>query len=107
MQGIHCHLKPCVKIPGIAGIELFLHLGLSLYEVVRLSTEATARTMGMADRLGTLKVGAEGDATMLRLDQGRFKLTDSMGVSVQANEALAHVKTVRAGRVHRPYLRST
>ena len=88
-------------------LSKFLHLGLSLYDVVRLSTEATARTMGMADRLGTLKVGAEGDATILRLDAGRFRLTDSAGVSVQARQALAHVKTVKAGRVHRPYLRST
>jgi predicted amidohydrolase len=61
--------------------------------------------MGMSDRLGTLKVGAEGDVTIMRLDEGRFPLTDSRGVSVDARQKLNHVRTVRGGSIYRPWLR--
>ena len=88
-------------------LSKFLHLGLSLEEVIRLSTEAPARVMGLAGRVGTLKAGAEGDAALLRLDEGRFPLTDTMGVTVEANRKLSRVGTVRRGRIYRPYLRAT
>ena len=86
-------------------LSKFLHLGLSLEEVIRLSTEAPARVMGLAGRVGTLKAGAEGDAALLRLDEGRFPLTDTMGVTVEARRKLSHVSTVRRGRLYRPYSR--
>ena len=95
----------------------FLYLGMSVDEVVRLSTHAPANVMGMGDRLGTLAVGAEGDAAVLRLAEGRFPLIDRMSdrmtfhglkweapVRVQATEKLEHVATVRNGRVYRPWL---
>ena len=88
----------------VTTLSKFLHLGMALEEVIRLSTVTTATTMGMADRLGTLRVGAEGDVTVMRLDEGRFPLTDSMGVSVDAQRRLSHVKTVRGGRIYRPWL---
>ena len=83
----------------------FIHLGMSLEDVVRLSTVTATRAMGMSDRLGTLKVGAEGDVTIMRLDEGRFPFTDSRGVSVDARQKLNHVRTVRGGSVYRPWLR--
>ena len=55
-----------------------LYLGLSLEEVVRRSTETPARALGLHDRLGTLKVGAEGDAAVVRLEEGRFELVDRL-----------------------------
>ena len=89
----------------VTTLSKFMHLGMSLEDVIRLSTETTATTMGMSDTLGTLKVGAEGDVTVMRLDEGRFALTDSMGVSVEARQRLTHVRTVRAGRIYRPWLK--
>ena len=95
----------------------FMHLGMSVDEVVRLTTQSTAEIMGMADRLGTLAVGAEGDAALLRLAEGRFPLVDRMGggltfhsqkwappVRVEATQRLEHVDTVRGGRLYRPWL---
>ena len=49
--------------------------------------------------------GAEGDATVLRMDEGVFTFTDSYGVSVEAKQRLNHVLTIRRGSVYRPYLR--
>ena len=95
----------------------FMYLGMSVDEVVRLTTQSTAEIMGMADRLGTLAVGAEGDAAVLRLAEGRFPLIDRGGdrlifhglkweapVRVEARQRLEHVDTVRGGRVYRPWL---
>jgi len=81
----------------------FLHLGMSLDDVVRLSTQAPATTMGLSQSLGTLKVGAAADATIVSLDEGRFPLTDSLGVTVEARSSLTHVRTVRDGRIYRPW----
>ena len=86
-------------------LSKFMWLGMTLSEVVRLSTESTARTMGAGERLGTLSVGAEGDVTVLRMDEGSFTLTDTVKRSVTARRKLTHVATVRGGRVYRPWLR--
>ena len=89
----------------ITTLSKFLWLGIPLYEVIRRSTETTARIMGLEDSLGTLKVGAEGDVTILRLDEGSFTLTDSERVSVEARQKLNHVRTIKSGRIYRPWLK--
>lgn len=91
----------------VTTISKFMWLGMSLFDVIRLTTSETARTMGVDDRLGTLKVGAVGDATVLRLDEGKFTFTDSYGKSVTSRKKLNHVKTIKDGRVYKPWLRGT
>lgn len=91
----------------------FLYLGLSLYEVIRLTTERPAEIIGMRNKLGTLAVGAHGDATIMRLESGRFPLVDRVStmtkinglkweppVKVEAKQKLEHVHTIRAGRLY-------
>lgn len=75
---------------------------MSLEEVIRLSTESAARVMGKADRLGTLRVGAEGDVTLIRQEEGDFTLTDAANRTVQSRQRLTHVLTVKGGKVYRP-----
>lgn len=91
----------------VTTISKFMWLGMSLFDVIRLTTSETAKTMGLDDRLGTLKVGAVGDATILRLDEGKFTFTDSYGKSVTSRQKLNHVKTIKDGRVYKPWLRGT
>ena len=94
----------------------FMRLGLSLDEVVRRSTETPARVLGQSGVLGTLRVGAEGDVTLLRREEGRFTLTDRTspmthmggtkwepGASVEATRRLVHVHTVKGGTLYRPW----
>ena len=45
---------------------------------------------------------AAADVTIVRPDEGRFTLTDSEGVSVEARSSLTHVQTIRDGRIYRP-----
>ena len=86
----------------VTTISKFMWLGMSLDDVIRLTTESTANIID-APGLGTLKIGSAGDATILRRDEGKFIMTDSVGRSVTANEKLAHVRTIRSGRVYRPW----
>ena len=87
----------------ITTLSKFIHLGMSLEDVVRLSTVSAAKAMGRKG-LGTLKVGAEGDVTIMRLEEGRFTFTDSIGVDSESRKRLTHVRTVRAGKFYRPWL---
>ena len=101
----------------VTTMSKFIHLGLSLDEVVRLTTQTSAQIMGMAGTLGTLAVGAEGDAAILRLLDGSFPMVDRLGdsvtfhsikleapVTVNAKQKLDHVATVRDGKMYRPWL---
>ncbi len=94
-----------------------MHLGMTLDEVVRRSTEIPARVLGLEGALGTLRVGAEGDVTVMREEEGRFGLVDRLstatmmgsmawepGVWVEASRRLVHVHTVKGGAVYRPWL---
>ncbi len=102
---LHSHNIEGPVFDQVTTISKFMHLGMSLEDVIRLTTETTAKTMGMSEARGTLKAGAVGDVAILRLDEGRFKITDAMGVSAEARRMLTHVRTVRAGRIYRPWLR--
>ena len=88
----------------LSTLSKFLHLGLSLDEVIRLSTSATAKTIGHADEIGTLKPGAEGDATVMRVSEGKFTFVDSLGATVEGSQKLEHVATIRDGKLYKPYL---
>jgi dihydroorotase len=54
----------------------FVHLGMPLTRVIRASTYEPARAMGLGERFGRLAVGRQADVTLLRLEEGRFELTD-------------------------------
>jgi dihydroorotase len=75
----------------------FLALGVSLDDVVRLTTAAPARALGAQGELGTLAPGSAGDATLLRLEEGAFPLADATGETLVAGARLAPVAVVKGG----------
>ena len=80
-------------------LSKFLLLGLSLDDVIAMATTAPAAALGPAGAgLGTLAVGAEADIAILRLEEGRFDLTDSAGTTREARQRLVPVAVVRAGQ---------
>jgi dihydroorotase len=76
----------------------FMAMGLSLGDVVRMSTANPARQIGLAD-IGHLSVGAAADVAVLRVEQGRFGFVDPVGGRLDAGERLACELTVRDGKV--------
>lgn len=75
----------------------FLHLGLSLDEVVAMTTAAPAEAVRGAAALGTLAPGAAADVTLLELSEGRIELEDAQGERVTAGRRLVPVGVIRNG----------
>lgn len=75
----------------------FLHLGLSLDEVVAMTTAAPAGALRGAAALGTLAPGAAADVTLLELSEGRFELEDAQGERVTAGQRLVPAGVIRNG----------
>jgi dihydroorotase len=76
----------------------FLHLGLSLPEVVRASTARPAEVLGIEREVGTLRPGSVADVALFRLLRGRFPLYDIWGEMREAQELLVNTLTIFGGR---------
>jgi dihydroorotase len=79
-------------------MDKFLALGLSLDDVVAKSTWNPAREIKQ-DGLGHLSVGAVADVAVLRVETGRFGLTDMNGARMDSTQRLMCELTVKDGRV--------
>ncbi len=94
-------VRPAVarRMYDLLGVmSTFLALGLLLPEVIRAVTEAPARAIGQAGKLGALVPGASGDAAVLELEEGDFTFGDAAGHDLKAARRFVPVLTVRAGR---------
>lgn len=94
-------VRPAVarRMYDLLGVmSTFLALGLPLPEVIRAVTEAPARAIGQAGKLGALVPGASGDAAVLDLEEGDFTFGDAAGHDIKAARRFVPVLTVRAGR---------
>jgi dihydroorotase len=77
----------------------FLHLGLSLDEVVEMTTAAPARVIREQGTLGTLRPGASADVTLLREVEGPVTFEDTVGERVAGRRRLVPAGAVRDGRL--------
>jgi len=82
-------------------VSKFLHLGFSLEHALGKVTATPARALGMAEQIGTLRVGAWGDAVVFDLAEGRFELADSRGDIRVGRQRLVPTTVVRAGKLYR------
>jgi dihydroorotase len=82
-------------------VSKFLALGLSLDDALAKVTSVPAQVIGMAGQIGTLQVGAWGDAVVFELQEGPFALEDSHGQVRTGRQRLVPRTVVRAGRVER------
>ncbi len=82
----------------VTTLSKFLHLGMSVPEIIRRSTTTCAAWLGMADEIGTLKPGACADITVLDIVDGEFPLTDSEGVTEIGRRSFEVRHCFRAGR---------
>jgi dihydroorotase len=96
-------------------VSKFLHLGLSLDEALRKVTAVPARVLGDAAlvdiggdaqaagsgaRIGTLAVGAWGDAVVLELQEGAYDLVDCHKQVRRAGQVLVPRLVVAGGRIY-------
>ena len=80
-------------------LSKFLSLGMPLADVVAAATAAPARAIGRSGEIGTLRVGASGDAAVFALESGSFAYHDTDGNSFEGGTRWTPRFTVRAGRL--------
>ncbi len=82
----------------VTTLSKFLHLGMSVPEIIRRSTSNCAAWLGMADEIGTLKPGACADITVLDIVDGEFPLIDAEGQTEIGRRRFEVRHCFRAGR---------
>ncbi len=78
-------------------MTMFLGLGMSLEQIVAATTHRAAVAIGKEQDLGSLRIGAAGDATVLNLEDGEFTFGDRAGNVLKTNRQLAPALTIRNG----------
>jgi dihydroorotase len=81
-------------------LSKFLHLGLTLEQVIARVTTHPAHTFGFPAGLGTLRVGAEADVAVFALKEGDFSFADATGHRRVGHQKLSPVATVKSGRLY-------
>ncbi|MBM3958344.1 MAG: amidohydrolase family protein [SAR202 cluster bacterium] len=76
----------------------FLALGLSLEDVIRMTTSNSARSIGMESELGSLAEGRTADISILELHEGKFLFRDNFGGTLEGKIAIAPWRAIRAGQ---------
>lgn len=80
----------------------FLHMGMSLEDVILKSTWAPAQAIDRGDQLGTLKPGAPADIFVFELEEGSFPLEDTHLRAERAVRRIRPVLTIKAGQIIEP-----
>ena len=72
---------------NLVTVSKFVCLGVPLPAAIGMATAAPAKALGRDD-LGSLRVGAVGDAAVLELMEGRFTYVDAMGETMVGKHRL-------------------
>jgi dihydroorotase len=79
-----------------------LALGFSLPEVVQMATANAARLLGRDGELGSIRVGAPADISILRREEREWQARDSQNGTMRATQALIPVLAIRGDSVDAP-----
>jgi len=79
-------------------LSKFLHLGMTLPDVIRAATIRPAEVIGMEREVGSLRPGTRGDVALFRLLDGTFPLYDIWGEMREARQLLVNTLTIVGGR---------
>ncbi|MEO1103128.1 MAG: amidohydrolase family protein, partial [Pseudomonadota bacterium] len=80
----------------VAMTEL-LTMGVPLEDVIAMVTANPAKLLRMEGEIGTLAVGRVADVSIIRVDTGRFKLSDNTGEEVVSDRLVRPVLCLRQG----------
>ena len=78
-------------------MSTFLGLGLTLQEIVRMTTINPAKIFHVDDRFGSLKVGRNADVSLLKVVDGDWTFVDTEKQSVNVTKAIVPVTTIKNG----------
>ena len=96
----HFNLRgPVIDLPTT--MSKFLFLGLPVQDVIRAVTLNAAKAMRVDNRLGSIQTGKQADITLMKLEQGRFALSDVEGVIRHSSRRLTAAFVCKRGVWHR------
>ena len=75
----------------------FLNMGFTLEQVIAMATVNPARVIGRLPKLGTLEIGAPGDATILEVVEGPVEFVDTRNNKRAGKVHIRPVQTVSGG----------
>jgi dihydroorotase len=81
-------------------LSKFLHLGVSLEEVIRRATANPAKALAFPSGTGSLKAGSIADAAVFELREAPWEMVDSMGEKRLGKWRLRPMATVKAGHIY-------
>jgi dihydroorotase len=81
-------------------LSKFLHLGMSIEEVIRRATANPAKALSFPSGTGSLKEGSVADIAVFELREAPWEMVDSMGEKRPGKWRLKPIATVKAGRVY-------
>lgn len=78
----------------------FLHLGLSLEQVLERITIKPAKILGVDRDHGNLRRGSAADITVFELEEGKFVLEDTVGKKVTGGKMIKPVAVIKDGQIY-------
>jgi len=81
-------------------LSKFLHLGLTLEQVIERAATNPANVFGFPSGLGTLREGAEADVAVWMLSEGYYEFVDSLDSKRIGHRKLMPLATVKSGRLY-------
>ena len=75
----------------------FLHLGLTLEQVIERVTTTPAKMLNFPEKIGTLQPGVTADVSIFDLAQGNFEFRDGRGQTRVGRQQFVPVATVKSG----------
>ena len=81
-------------------LSKFLHLGLTLEQVIERAATNPANTFGFPRGLGSLREKAEADVAVFSLAEGDFEFVDALAQKRMGHRKLIPVATVKAGHIY-------
>jgi len=86
------------RVYGLTAVmSTLLELGLTLTQVIEMSTINPARALGLADRIGSLEPGMAADISILNLLPGKWTIVDSAQKTLTLTQLLSPDSTVKSG----------
>ena len=77
-------------------------LGFSLKQVIEMATANAARLLGKPNELGTLRVGAAADISVLKIEDREWSAVDSQKGTIPAHQSIMPVYAIRGDSIYEP-----
>jgi dihydroorotase len=97
LNSVSWNHSPAFGLPHI--MSKFLYLNMPLPEIIRRVTVIPAKTMGMADRIGSLTEGFDADITILRIEKKRVVFSDALKAEHIGDQYFTPLATIINGSV--------